>query len=148
MKVILLQDVAKLGRRYTIVDVPDGYGVNKLIPKGLAKPATPENVKAVMARSGALLHNKEAAEAAFKELCAALEGKSVTLTAEANAEGRFFQAVKPEAIANAVSDVSGKKVGADQIAIAEPIKAVGEYVVTLSLAASHAPLTIAVTARA
>ncbi len=147
MKVIWLQDVAKLGRRYAIVDVPDGYGVNKLIPKGLAKPATPENVKAVMARSGALLHNKEAAEAAFKELLKALEGKVVALTAEANAEGRFFQAVKPEAIAKAVSDVSGMKVVSDQIAIALPIKAVGEHVVTLSLGASQVALPIVITAR-
>lgn len=148
MKVILLQDVAKLGRRYAIVEVPDGYGVNKLIPKGLAKAATPENVKAVMARSGAIAHSKEAAEAAFKELLAALKDKVVTLSAEANAEGRFFQALKPEAIAAAVTAVAGVKVTPHQIGIAEPIKAVGEHVVTLSLGTLHEPLTITVTARA
>ncbi len=148
MKVILLQDVAKLGRRYAIVEVPDGYGVNKLIPKGLAKAATPENVKAVMARSGAIAHSKEAAEAAFKELLAALKGVTVTLSAEANAEGRFFQALKPEAIATAVSAAAGIKVTAQQISVAEPIKAIGEHVVTLRLGTLHEPLPIIVTARA
>ena len=39
MKVILLQDVAKIGRRSEVVEVPDGYAQNKLIPKGMAQPA-------------------------------------------------------------------------------------------------------------
>ncbi len=146
MKVILLQDVAKLGRRYAIVEVPDGYGINKLIPKGLAKPATPENVKSVMARAGALAHNKEAAEVAFKDLLAALEGTKVVVTAEANAEGRFFQAVKPEAIAAALRAASGQSVDGSQVVIAEPIKAVGEYTVTLTLGALHEPIAVTVKA--
>ncbi len=146
MKVILLQDVAKLGRRYAIVDVPDGYGINKLIPKGLAKPATPENVKSVMARAGAAAHNKETAEVAFKDLLAALDGVAVVVTAEANAEGRFFQAVKPEAIAAALRAASGKHVDSNQVIIAEPIKAVGDHTVTLTLGALHEPLVVTVKA--
>lgn len=146
MKVILLQDVAKLGRRYAIVEVPDGYGTNKLIPKGLAKPATPENVKAVMARAGAVAQSKEAAETSFKDLLAALDGVAVVVTAEANAEGRFFQAVKPEAVAAALAAASGKKVNGNQVVIAEPIKAVGEHTVTLTLGALHEPFVISVKA--
>lgn len=146
MKVILLQDVAKLGRRYAIVEVPDGYGTNKLIPKGLAKPATPENVKAVVARAGAVAQSKEAAETSFKDLLAALDGVAVVVTAEANAEGRFFQAVKPEAVAAALAAASGKKVSGNQVVIAEPIKAVGEHTVTLTLGALHEPFVISVKA--
>ena len=50
MKVILLQDVAKIGKRFETVDVPDGYALNMLIPKRMAEPATPENLKRVDAR--------------------------------------------------------------------------------------------------
>ncbi len=51
MQVILLQDVAKIGRRFDVVNVADGYGLNKLIPQGMAKPATPENIKKIKAQS-------------------------------------------------------------------------------------------------
>ena len=47
MKVILLRDVAKIGRRFEIVEVPDGYALNKLIPKKDAEAATPANVKRI-----------------------------------------------------------------------------------------------------
>ena len=48
MKVILLRDVAKIGKRYEIVEVPDGFALNKLIPKKDAEAATPVNVKRVL----------------------------------------------------------------------------------------------------
>ena len=47
MKVILLKDVAKIGRRFEIKEVPDGYALNKLIPKNMAQFATPENIKRI-----------------------------------------------------------------------------------------------------
>ena len=40
MKVILLRDVAKLGRRFAVVEVPDGFALNQLIPKGMAEAAS------------------------------------------------------------------------------------------------------------
>jgi ribosomal protein L9 len=47
MKVILLRDVAKIGKRFAIVDVPDGYALNKLIPSKDAEPATTNNIKRI-----------------------------------------------------------------------------------------------------
>ncbi len=47
MKVILLRDVAKIGKRYEVANVPDGFALNKLIPQGDAQAATPDNVKRV-----------------------------------------------------------------------------------------------------
>ena len=66
MKVILLQDVAKIGRRFDIVEVPSGYGMNKLIPQGMAKPATPENVKAINAQSAKTEADRAAGDAALQ----------------------------------------------------------------------------------
>lgn len=146
MKVILLQDVARLGRRYSIVEVPDGYGINKLIPKGLAKPATPENVKAVQARANTAEHSKEVANEQFHRATKALLAGEVRLKVDANAEGRFFQALKAESVAVALTAVAGMPVTAEQVVIAEPIKAVGEHTVTFTLGSNQQLVTITVEA--
>jgi len=144
MKVILLQDVAKLGRRFEIVEVPDGYGVNKLIPKGLAKPATPANIKAVQARNSAVLHQKEAASGAFSELVAALKDVTVTVAAKANAEGKLFKAVHADEVVAAIMAATGARLRADQVIINEPIKHTGEVTISIAEGTEQVPLTLMV----
>ena len=133
MKVILLQDVAKIGRRFQIVNVPDGYALNKLIPNKQAEPATAANIKRVeaMAKKHAAVAADEAE--AFGTLCAALKDAKVSLKAAANAEGKLFQAVKPQAIAEAIRAHTGLTTAEAWVSIATPIKTVGEHTVLLSL---------------
>ena len=52
MRVILLQDIEKLGKKYEIKEVKSGYARNFLLPKGLAKPATKEILKWVQLQKG------------------------------------------------------------------------------------------------
>ncbi len=147
MKVILLRDVAKLGRRHTIVDVPDGYGANKLIPQGLAKPATPENVKAVLARAGAVAQQAEVATMQFKEVLQALATKVVIISAGANDSGRLFEAVKPEVVATAVANAAGLPVSVRDISIDAPIKHVGTHTVHLVHGTDRGDISIVVVAK-
>lgn len=146
MKVILLQDVAKLGKKFSIVVVPDGFGINKLIPKGLAKPATPENIKAVQQRAFVYAHEAATNQEEFAKLKAALAGKSISVPAEANEEGRLFQALKPERIATAIAAATGAHLSAVAISSNEPIKSVGEHTVKLSHGTAIQELTITVVA--
>lgn len=129
MKVILLQDVAKIGRRFDIVEVPSGYGMNKLIPKGMAKPATPENVKAIEAQSAKNEAEKTAGDEAFATALEAIKEVQLEVVVEANEEGRMFQALKPESIMDAVKEKTGKEVKLSQIVIKTPIKEVGTHAV-------------------
>lgn len=147
MKVILLRDVAKLGYKNDIVEVPNGFGLNKLIPQGLAKEATAENVKAVEAKAAKSDEVTAASALAFSELQAALEGAEVTINAEANEEGRLFQAVKAEAVATAIETVTGKPVVSEQIVMGDPIKQVGEHVVNVASGADSQKVTLTVTAK-
>ena len=57
MKVILLRDVARLGRKGTVADVPTGYAMNQLIPSKSAAPATPENLKKADSRMMDWMHD-------------------------------------------------------------------------------------------
>ena len=86
MKVILLRDVAKLGKRFSITEVPDGFALNKLIPQGYAEAATAENLKRVNERS----EKKESARSNelsdFKITLESLKDIKIKIAVEANAQ--------------------------------------------------------------
>lgn len=127
MKVILLQDVAKIGRRFDIVEVPSGYGMNKLIPHGMAKPATPENVKNIQAQSAKSEATRLASDDAFTAMIEAVKEVSLEIAVESNEEGRMFQALRVDAVVDAVKNATQKDIPASQIVIKTPIKEIGEH---------------------
>ena len=126
MKVILMRDVAKLGRRHTVAEVPDGYALNKLIPSGMALAATPENLKRVHARTEQTSATKINEVADFKAAVAALKESPVVILVEANAQEHLFKSVKVTDIAAALAG-AGHAIPVEAIKLVEPIKALGEY---------------------
>ncbi|MFM2381666.1 MAG: hypothetical protein RLZZ76_433 [Candidatus Parcubacteria bacterium] len=132
MKVILLRDVAKIGKKGSVVEVPDGFAQNKLLPNKMAKPATAENLKQTaqteVKKQESELHEAEQ----FKAILAVLDGETVTVQAETNEQGHMFQALKAEAVAIALEAVLGEKITASHVTMLAPIKSVGEHLVTLS----------------
>jgi large subunit ribosomal protein L9 len=144
MKVILLKDVAKLGKRNTVVEVPDGYALNKLIPAKMALPATPVNLKRVekvVSESNAQIASSTAA---FDKALEMLKGTVITIQRECNMQGGLFEAVKPVDIARAFSSAGINGVPVDAISITTPIKNTGEHTITLSAASTSSSVTIVV----
>lgn len=146
MKVILLQDVAKVGRRFDVVDVPHGYAMNKLIPQGFAKEATPEHIKQVNARAEKIAEDNAATEEAFQAAVEALGDTVITISADANENGHLFAALKPEQIAEALQ-AQGVNILASQVHISTPIKDVGEHAVSLISGENRAEVTVNVSAQ-
>jgi large subunit ribosomal protein L9 len=132
MKVILLRDVARLGKRFSVTDVPDGYALNQLIPKGMVEAATPENLKRVGARVEKQQSTKVSNESEFASALAALKDSAVSLTVQANAQGHLFKAVKAADIATAAA-AAGHGIPVDTIMLAEPIKSVGNHTISAKL---------------
>lgn len=130
MKVILLQDVAKIGKRHSVVNVPDGYAINQLIPKKLAEPATPVNLKRALQRNAIVAASKEAGEARFDAAVAALADKTVSVSADANEQEHLFQAIHETDIVSAAV-AAGVDVDVDMVKIKTPIKSLGKHEVTL-----------------
>ncbi len=130
MKVVLLQDVAKIGRRFSVVDVPNGYALNMLIPKGLAEAATPENMKRVTAMKNSASTSQADKESLFEAALSLIEGKAIVVSAAANDKGHLFEAVKLDSIIGAIGG-HGAVVTAEQLAIDTPIKEVGEHTIAL-----------------
>jgi len=144
MKVILLKDVAKIGRRFDTVDVSDGYALNKLIPKNLAQAATPENLKRLQNVSAKVAQDRQSEESHFREVLAAVKDIEVSIAVDANNEGRMFQALKANAIAEAVKNATGLEVSAEHFIMKTPIKSTGEHKVALVSGELQGEVTLSV----
>lgn len=132
MQVILLQDVAKLGRRFDVVTVPDGYGLNKLVPQGMAQVASPENVKRVKAQAAKTESDRAVADEAYAAVVAQLKDVVVVVKAEASEEGKLYQAIKDDEIIAAALAQTGVTIEPAWVTIKTPIKQTGEAAVDLT----------------
>lgn len=144
MKVILLQDVAKIGRRAAVVEVPDGYALNQLIPKKMAEPATAANLKRVERMRATATASKEAGEARFDAAIAALKAQTLSIAASVNEQGHCFKAVSE---ADVVEAAKAAEVDIDttMVSFAAPIKELGKHEVMLVSGARKEVFTIEVT---
>jgi large subunit ribosomal protein L9 len=143
MKVILLQDVAKIGKRSDLVEVPDGYALNQLIPKHMAEAATKQNKKRIEKLQAAAESNKEADQARFAAAQTALTEKTIQVPAEVNDKGHAFKAVSEQDIAEA-AQAAGVDVEAAMLVVGMPIKEVGEHTIELVRGDNTASITIEV----
>lgn len=132
MKVILLQDVESLGKKYEVKEVKDGYARNLLIPQKLAKPATKEALKWLADQKEVI--EKEAEEDLKKaqELASNLDGLEVSLTVKIGDEGQLFESVNNQKVAEKLKEM-GFEVKKSQVELEEPIKELGEFPVTIDL---------------
>jgi large subunit ribosomal protein L9 len=145
MKVILLKDVPKVGRKYEEKSVADGYALNFLIPKGLAETATPVAVKRIMRFKAVSAEEKKIQEELIGLNLKALEGATLELKEKANEKGHLFAAVHKEEIAARLQSEKHIDILPEFIEIEEPIKAVGEYEMTVKVKDKSAKLKLVVT---
>jgi large subunit ribosomal protein L9 len=143
MKVILLQDVSKIGSRSEIVEVPDGYAMNQLIPKRMAELATPSNIKRLERQTAKQEAGDAAAAESFAKALATLDATPLTITADANDKGHLFKAVSAAEVVTA-AHARGAKISEAMVNFAEPIKTIGEHTITLTQAAKTASVVITV----
>jgi len=126
MKVILLQDVEKLGKKYDVKDIKDGYAKNFLMPKNLAKPATKKALK--------LLENqKEITEKKIEDdlkknqgEAEKMDGLEVIIPVKIGDQGQLFEKINSQKIFEKLVEM-GLAVKKNQIDLPEPIGEVGEY---------------------
>ncbi len=130
MKVILLQNVENLGKKWDIKKVSDGYARNFLIPQNLVKPATESEIEqAEKLRAEAEAKAKKELES-VESLVAKLDGYEVKIRVSVGDEGQLYAAVNAEVISSAL-EAEGFKISPKQINIKEPIKELGEFPVVI-----------------
>lgn len=127
MKVILIQDVSKLGVKGDLVEVSDGYARNFLFKKALAVEGTPGKVKDWEEQQKIKKNKETRLEATAIEVKKKIGGKKVTVKMSAGEEGRLFGSVTSQQIASALSVQHSVKVDKKDIRLDEQVKQLGMY---------------------
>lgn len=132
MKVILLKDTAKLGKRGEVKEVADGYAINVLIKKGDALMATPSELSKWKAKEASKIHKKELATNTFVQLIDKLAKESVVIIGKkADTKGQLFAQVKDIDIVDAIFASTQFSIDPKQISIAITIKSLGKHQIEL-----------------
>ena len=132
MKVILSQDVVKVGKKNEVKEVADGYARNFLLAKGLAKPATEAELAQLEALKAELAKQAEADLKAQEDVVAQIDGQEFEITAKADESGKLYGSLTPLKIAKFLAE-KGFVVAKKNLKMAEPIKAIGEHELTLEM---------------
>ncbi len=133
MRVILLQDVDNLGKKYDVKDVKDGYARNFLIPKNLAKPATEEVIKWVETQKEIKAKKSEEELKKVQDLASTVDGQEVMITVKTGKEqGQLFESITAQKISEKLKEM-GFDIKKGQIDLTQPIKEIGEFPVKIHL---------------
>lgn len=130
MKVVLLENVKKLGKVGDVVNVSDGYAANFLFPRKLAQVATPDILK----RVEQLKANKAAGEKEeinkLTELSRNIKDKKIIISAKAKG-GKLFGSIDAAVIAKEIKNQLGIEIAKENIKLESPIKETGEKKVNI-----------------
>ena len=139
MKVVLREDVEKLGRKGDLLEVADGYARNYLVPRGLAIVAT----KGVVDQATAMRRNRQVRDdrdkEAAQELATRLSASPIQVSAKAGEGGKLFGSVTSSDIAVAVKEQTKDELDRRKVTLAEPLKALGPAEVDVQL---HPDVTV------
>ena len=132
MKVILNIDVKDLGKKGELVNVSDGYAKNYLIPRKIAKIADAGALNELKNREAAAAYKIAQEKATAEKNAALLEGKTVTVKANAGANGKLFGSVTSKELAERIKEEFGVEVEKKRI-VCEDIRQYGTYGFTVKL---------------
>lgn len=127
MKVVLLQDVKKIGKKGDVIEVADGYGRNVLIRKGLGVEGTKANLNtAAQRKESKVFKDKVAADEAVI-MASQLKNVKVVIKVQTGEDGKIFGSVTGKDISEALEKQYKFKLEKKNIRLKTPIKTTGEY---------------------
>jgi large subunit ribosomal protein L9 len=138
MKVLLLQDVFKLGRAGDVKRVADGYGRNFLLPQGLAVLATPGALKQVGRIKSQATVERNALNEELGAVAEQLSGMVLSFTARASETGKLYGSITTQMIADSIGEKTGVEINKRQV-FTQPLRSVGEHIVQIRLTVDLVP---------
>jgi len=132
MEVILREDVDKIGTRGALVKVTDGFARNYLLPRKLAVAATASNKKIVDQEREAFVRREAKAKSESEELVKLLNGVTLRFHHKVGENNHLFGSVTAKDIAEGL-EAQRFRIERRKVQLDEPIKTLGEHMVTLRL---------------
>jgi len=127
MKVIFLQDVARVGKRHDIKEINDGYAMNFLFPRKLAELATPSAIAELEKRKKNIEIEREVQEELLLKNLEEIKGKVVHLKAKADEKGHLFSKIHNKDIVDEMKREHHADINEEFIVLEKPIKEIGEH---------------------
>ena len=132
MKVILLQDIENLGKRYEVKEVKNGHARNFLIPQGLVKIASKEALKWLETQREAEEKIAEEELKGIQEKASKLDGMEISIPVKIGEKGQLFESINSQRVSEKLKEL-GFEVKKSQIKLDEPIKELGEFPIKIGL---------------
>jgi large subunit ribosomal protein L9 len=149
MKIVLRQDVPKVGEAGTIQTVSNGYARNYLIPQGLAVVATDSEIKSATHNLAVKERKIARQEEQLRSLAEKIDGQRLTFTARAGEQGRLYGSITATDVAEALQKKISEEIDRRRVVLEEPLRTVGEHRVTVHLVGRLRPqVTVVIEAEA
>jgi large subunit ribosomal protein L9 len=146
MKVILNADVAKLGKKYEVKNVSDGYALNTLIPKGLVEVATPASLKTLEIKKATVQASQQRVEEVIVKNLKAIHGKVFEMTEKVNEKGHLFAAIHLDQVSSLIKSKTNIELPSTYLHTEKPIKEEGDHEVVVKVGKESATFTLKVVA--
>lgn len=147
MKVIFLKNVPKVGQKYDVKNVSDGYALNFLIPQRLAEIASDGAMKKVNLLKAQDEQEKKVQADLLAKNMEAISGARVEFTEKASEKGHLFSSIHKEALVTALKEQAHLDIIADFIDLPKPIKETGEHKVTVKVGDKSAQFVVVVNSK-
>lgn len=144
MKVILLKDIPKLGKKYEVKKVKNGYGRNFLLPRKLAEMATKAILKNLDARIKSEENRKIKIAEKLSWILEKFKGKEIAIKEKANEKGELFGSVSQKTIADKLKE-EGFDIPEECVELKENIKHVGDYEIKIKINGKEANFKLKIT---
>lgn len=147
MKIILLKDIAKVGRKYDVKNISDGYALNMLIPKGLAVIATADVMKRIDLEKSRDEGEKKVRQDLLLKNLSELDGVTISLEEKANEKGHLFAGVHKLEIIPAILKQTRLQINEENIILDKPIKEIGSHAIEVRAGNKTAKFTLDIKAK-
>lgn len=128
-----MRDIPKLGTKFQIVEVSDGYARNYLIPRGLAQPATPALVAEIEKQKQKVRMKEQREIEKAQSLAQKLSNIVLEIAVPAGEGGRLYHAVSAQEIAQKLKEQHNIEIDRDQVLMDEPLRSLGVHTIAIRL---------------
>jgi large subunit ribosomal protein L9 len=133
MQVIFLQDVPRVGKKYDLKEVNNGYAMNFLIPRKLAELATPKTIAELEKRKKNIEIEREVQEDLLMKNLEEIKGKVITIKVKADEKGHLFSKIHTKEIVEEMKKQNHADISEEFIVLEKPIKEIGEHEIPIEI---------------